>query len=73
MVEVVGKHPLEHQSGENLQVPGGVGATGCCILEFAAGEGQIWKHQFFFPMFLSLNLVYDIEYQISEGREKVGF
>lgn len=42
MLEVVGKHPLDHQSGENLHVPGGVGTVP------------------FPPVFLSLNLVYDI-------------
>lgn len=70
-----GKHPLHHQSGGNLQVPGGVGAAGYFLLELAAGEDLRFGNTccFFFPVFLSLNLVYDIEYQVSKRREEVGF
>lgn len=74
MLEVVGKHPLHHQSGENLQVLGAVGS--CRLLPFRIcswGGSEIWKYLFFFPVFLSLNLVHHIEYQASKRREKMGF
>lgn len=50
MLEMVGKHPLDHQPGENLQVPGGVGS--CRLLPFRIcswGESEIWKYLFLFP------------------------
>lgn len=50
------------------------GAAGCFLLEFAAGEGlRFGNTYFFFPVFLSLNLVHHIEYQASKRREKMGF
>lgn len=67
------EHPLYHHTGENLQVPGRVGAAGYFLLELAAGEDLRFGNTCFFPVFLSLNLVYDIEYQVSKRREEMGF